>query len=86
MLDSLRLFLVEDDDDIALLVGKTLERAGHKVTRCRTDASSRIRRSMYSSFRCAGQPAYRVAHSDSGSSQTAKVSAKSSSGWLCAYQ
>jgi PAS domain S-box-containing protein len=38
--DSLRLFLVEDNDDIALLVRKTLERAGHQVTRCRTAADA----------------------------------------------
>jgi two-component system, cell cycle sensor histidine kinase and response regulator CckA len=34
--ESLNLFVVEDDDDIALLVRKSLERAGHRVTRCRT--------------------------------------------------
>jgi PAS domain S-box-containing protein len=38
--ESLRLFLVEDNDDIALLVRKTLERAGHQVTRCRTAADA----------------------------------------------
>ena len=36
MSDTLRLFLIEDDDDIALLVRKHLERAGHQVTCCRT--------------------------------------------------
>jgi PAS domain S-box-containing protein len=38
--ESLRLFLVEDNDDIALLVRKALERAGHQVTRCRTAADA----------------------------------------------
>jgi two-component system cell cycle sensor histidine kinase/response regulator CckA len=42
MTDVLRLFLVEDDDDIALLVTKILERAGHEVTRCRTAADALI--------------------------------------------
>lgn len=42
MAEALRLFLVEDDDDTALLVGKTLERAGHRVTRCRTAADAVI--------------------------------------------
>ena len=42
MLDSLRLFLVEDDEDVALLITKTLERAGHHVTRCRTAADALI--------------------------------------------
>ena len=41
---------------------------------------------MYSSFRSAGQSAYRARQSLSGVSHTANVSAKSSSGWLCAYQ
>ena len=40
MTDSLRLFLVEDDDDIALLITKALENAGHPVTRCRTGADA----------------------------------------------
>src|SRR5262245_22035448 len=40
MTESLRLFVVEDDDDIALLVRKSLERAGHHVTRCRTGADA----------------------------------------------
>ena len=40
MSESLRLFLVEDNDDIALLVRKALERAGHQVTRCRTAADA----------------------------------------------
>jgi PAS domain S-box-containing protein len=38
--ESLNLFVVEDDDDIALLVRKSLERAGHRVTRCRTGADA----------------------------------------------
>jgi PAS domain S-box-containing protein len=38
--DALRLFLVEDDDDIALLVRKHLERAGHEVIRCRSAAAA----------------------------------------------
>src|SRR5690349_5887062 len=42
MTDSLRLFLVEDDEDIALLVSRALERAGHQVTRCRTAADALI--------------------------------------------
>src|SRR5271165_5341115 len=40
MTESLHLFVVEDDDDIALLVRKSLERAGHRVTRCRTGADA----------------------------------------------
>ena len=42
MADSLRLFLIEDDDDIALLIRKSLERAGHQVARCRTAADALI--------------------------------------------
>jgi PAS domain S-box-containing protein len=42
MTDSLRLFLIEDDDDIALLIRKGLERVGHQVTRCRTAADALI--------------------------------------------
>jgi PAS domain S-box-containing protein len=34
MAESLRLFLVEDDDGMALLVRRVLERAGHQVTCC----------------------------------------------------
>jgi len=49
-------------------------------------ATSLISESMYSSFFSAGQSAYRPRQSDCGLSQTANVSAKSSSGWLCAYQ
>ena len=40
MSDALRLLLVEDDDDIALVIQKTLERAGHQLTRCRTAADA----------------------------------------------
>ncbi|TMQ31836.1 MAG: response regulator [Planctomycetota bacterium] len=42
MTDALRLFLVEDDDDVAFLVSSSLERAGHEVTRCRTAADALI--------------------------------------------
>jgi PAS domain S-box-containing protein len=42
MTDPLRLFLIEDDDDIALLIRKSLERAGHQVSRCRTAADALI--------------------------------------------
>ncbi len=42
MPDAMRLFLIEDDDDIALLIRKALERAGHQVTRCRTAADALI--------------------------------------------
>src|SRR5262245_27049907 len=42
MSEALRLFLVEDDDDIALLMRKSLERAGHNVTGCRTAADALI--------------------------------------------
>lgn len=38
----LRLFLVEDDEDIALLIRKSLERVDHTVTRCRTAADALI--------------------------------------------
>jgi PAS domain S-box-containing protein len=38
--DVLRLFLVEDEDDIALLVRRAMERAGHQVTRCRNAADA----------------------------------------------
>ncbi|MBI1916354.1 MAG: response regulator [Planctomycetes bacterium] len=40
--ETLDLFLVEDDDDIALLMRRCLERAGHRVTRCRTAAEALI--------------------------------------------
>jgi PAS domain S-box-containing protein len=36
--ERLRLLLVEDDDDIALMIRKSLERAGHEVTRQRSAA------------------------------------------------
>src|SRR3954469_9575752 len=42
MTDSLRLFLVEDDDDVALIIRKSLERAGHEVVCCRTAADALI--------------------------------------------
>jgi PAS domain S-box-containing protein len=42
MAEPLRLFLIEDDDDIALLVRKSLERVGHQVTRCRNAADALI--------------------------------------------
>lgn len=42
MTDTLRLFLVEDDDDFALLIRKGLERVGHEVTRCRSAADALI--------------------------------------------
>jgi len=42
MKDTLRLFLVEDDENIALLIRKSLERAGHQVTCCRTAADALI--------------------------------------------
>ncbi len=42
MTEALRLFLVEDDDDVALLIRKSLERAGHHVATCRTAADALI--------------------------------------------
>jgi len=42
MTDSLRLFLIEDDDPVALLIRKSLERVDHHVTRCRTAADALI--------------------------------------------
>jgi PAS domain S-box-containing protein len=42
MNDPLRLFLVEDDDDIAFLMRKSLERAGHSVTVCHSGADALI--------------------------------------------
>jgi PAS domain S-box-containing protein len=41
-MDVLRLFLIEDDEDVALLIRKHLERASHIVTRCRTAADALI--------------------------------------------
>jgi PAS domain S-box-containing protein len=42
MAESLRLFVIEEDDEIALLIRKSLERAGHSVTRCRSAADALI--------------------------------------------
>jgi PAS domain S-box-containing protein len=42
MSEALRLFLVEDEDDIAFLMRKSLERAGHQVTTCRSGADALI--------------------------------------------
>lgn len=42
MSEALRLFLVEDDEDFAYLMRKSLERAGHQVTVCRTAADALI--------------------------------------------
>jgi two-component system, cell cycle sensor histidine kinase and response regulator CckA len=42
MTDSLRLFLIEDNDENALLIRKSLERAAHQVTRCRNAADALI--------------------------------------------
>jgi PAS domain S-box-containing protein len=41
-MDALRLFLIEDNDNIALLIRKSLEHVGHLVTRCRTAADALI--------------------------------------------
>ena len=38
----LSLFLIEDEDDVALLIRKSLERAEHKVTHCRSAADALI--------------------------------------------
>lgn len=38
---GLRVFLVEDDENIALLIRKALERAGHQVNHCPTAAAAR---------------------------------------------
>src|SRR3954470_10999347 len=40
MPESLRIFLVEPDDELALLVRRTLERAGHEVATCRRGADA----------------------------------------------
>jgi PAS domain S-box-containing protein len=40
--ETLRLFLIEDDDDVALLIRKSLERYGHEVTGCRSAADALI--------------------------------------------
>jgi two-component system, cell cycle sensor histidine kinase and response regulator CckA len=42
MTEALRLFLIEDEDDVALLIRRSLERAGHQVTRCRNAADALI--------------------------------------------
>jgi two-component system cell cycle sensor histidine kinase/response regulator CckA len=42
MAESLRLFLVEDQEEVAFLTCKHLERAGHQVTPCRTGADALI--------------------------------------------
>lgn len=42
MNESLRLFVVEDDDDIGFLMRKSLERAGHTVTVCHAGADALI--------------------------------------------
>src|SRR5262245_59549624 len=42
MSEILRLFLVEDDEDFAYLMRKSLERAGHQVTVCRAAADALI--------------------------------------------
>jgi PAS domain S-box-containing protein len=42
MTERLQLFLIEDDDTLAELISKRLERAGHTVTRCRTAADALI--------------------------------------------
>jgi PAS domain S-box-containing protein len=40
--EPLRLFLVEDDDNVAFVMRKSLERFGHEVTTCRTGADALI--------------------------------------------
>ncbi|GEM_PF-1080073 len=42
MAEQLHLFVVEDDDDFAFLMRKSLERSGHRVTLCRTAADALI--------------------------------------------
>lgn len=42
MPESLRLFLVEDEDNVAYVMRRSLERAGHKVTVCHTGADALI--------------------------------------------
>jgi PAS domain S-box-containing protein len=42
MTDALRLFLIEDDDNVALLIRKHLERVGHHVARCRSACDALI--------------------------------------------
>lgn len=50
MPEALQLFLVEDEEDFAYLMRKSLERAGHQVTVCRTGADALIvlRQSQFS--------------------------------------
>jgi PAS domain S-box-containing protein len=40
MSESLRLFVIEDDPDSALLIRRHLERSGHRVTSCRSGADA----------------------------------------------
>jgi two-component system cell cycle sensor histidine kinase/response regulator CckA len=42
MAEKLRLFIVEDDDDVAFLMRKSLERAGHEATVCHQGADALI--------------------------------------------
>jgi PAS domain S-box-containing protein len=42
MAETLHLFIVEDDDDVAFLMRKSLERAGHHVAVCHTGADALI--------------------------------------------
>lgn len=42
MSEKLRLFIVEDDDDVAFLMRKSLERAGHEATVCHQGADALI--------------------------------------------
>lgn len=42
MTDTLQLLLLEADDEVAHLTAQALERAGHRVTRCRTAANALI--------------------------------------------
>jgi PAS domain S-box-containing protein len=41
-MEVLNLFLIEDEEDVALLLRRSLERAGHRVTHCRTAADALI--------------------------------------------
>ena len=42
MSEPLELFLVENDEDVAYIIRACLERAGHRVTVCRTSADALI--------------------------------------------
>jgi PAS domain S-box-containing protein len=42
MAEPLQLFLVEDNDDVAYVLRRCLERAGHQITVCRTGADALI--------------------------------------------